>query len=684
MADKMTLEVEIKILEDPVKEAAENLKSKFKSLVSELNDITSGIKQGFFKASKNIVDIAGQMSPEVQEKIENIRSTWDGITGKMVEKFEGPINKILDIATNVINEICGTLSSSDVDGILERYADAIAGVIDVAGKVIDEILPYVVDGLQWIIDNSDVVIAALSGIGSGFVAFEIATTIFEVINKFKEFREAVVATEGVMEAFNIICEANPYAIIIGAIVGIVTALVVLWNTSEGFREVVTGIFKTIGEVMSSVWNELVTFFTETIPSAFQSLCDFFVGIPQWFSDLWGLILEAFSAGGQLIVEFLGNIPGWFSDLWSLILEVFSTGWQLIVDFFTEQIPVWLESIYEWFNKLPEYIGYALGYALGKVIEFGAECINWIDNDLPGIISGIIDWFGRLPGEIWNFLCDIVSKICSWGENVLYSAVNAVSTMFSNVIDWFGRLPGNIWIFLCDIVSKIGTWGQNILSSAVSAVSTMFNNVINWFSRLPGNIASCLGNVISSVVSWGSNLINSGVNAALGLVNSIVSTVSSLPGKMVSIGSNIVSGIWEGIKNATSWIKEKICEFCSGIVSGIKDALGIHSPSRIMRDLVGINIVKGIGVGFEIEMPNLNKITEGKIGDMTKRIKAAVQLESSKVCSTVVGGQMNGMLSSSITNNDNGIVQNITINQPVKSPSETARAIRRAGRDLAFG
>ncbi|WP_294351352.1 hypothetical protein [uncultured Clostridium sp.] len=475
MADRMTLEVEVKILEDPVKMAAENLKSKFKSLVSELNDITSGIKYGFLSVSDRIVEIAGDMGGEYSNKISNISSTWESVSEGILEKFKEPMGKVSDIVFNVVSEIADYLNSADVQGIIDEIVVKTNEVIDVAGKVIDEILPIILDGLGWIVENSEVIIAGIAGIGAAFLTFEVVSLIVSVIETLQVFQEAIVATGSIMEAFNIICEANPYAIIAAAIVGVVTALVVLWNTSEGFREVVTGIFESIGEVMSSVWNALVTFFTETIPSAFQSLCDFFAGIPEWFSNLWGLISE-----------------------------VFSTGWKAVVDFFTEQIPAWLESIWNWFNKLPEYIGYALGYALGKVIEFGANCINWIVNDLPGIISGIIDWFRRLPGNIWNFLCDIVS------------------------------------------------------------------------------------------------------------------------------------------------------------------------------------IVKGIGVGFEIEMPNLNKITEGKIGDMTKRIKAAVQLETSKVCSNVVGGQMNGMFNSSITNNDNGIVQNITINQPVKSPSETARAIRRAGRDLAFG
>ncbi len=52
--------------------------------------------------------------------------------------------------------------------------------------------------------------------------------------------------------------------------------------------------------------------------------------------------------------------------------------------------------------------------------------------------------------------------------------------------------------------------------------------------------------------------------------------------MINIGKNIVLGIWHGIVNAKDWLKSKITGFCDGVVSGFKDALGIHSPSRIMR------------------------------------------------------------------------------------------------------
>ena len=60
----------------------------------------------------------------------------------------------------------------------------------------------------------------------------------------------------------------------------------------------------------------------------------------------------------------------------------------------------------------------------------------------------------------------------------------------------------------------------------------------------------------------------------------------------------MQGIWNGIVNAKNWILNKVKEFAKNILNGIKNALGIHSPSTVFRDVIGKNMALGIGVGFE--------------------------------------------------------------------------------------
>jgi phage-related protein len=86
--------------------------------------------------------------------------------------------------------------------------------------------------------------------------------------------------------------------------------------------------------------------------------------------------------------------------------------------------------------------------------------------------------------------------------------------------------------------------------------------------------------------------------------------------MLEIGGNIVKGIWDGITGFAGWLWDKISGFCSGIVDGIKGFFGISSPSKLMKNLIGKNMALGIGIGFEDEMPKVNKQIRNSIDDLT--------------------------------------------------------------------
>lgn len=51
---------------------------------------------------------------------------------------------------------------------------------------------------------------------------------------------------------------------------------------------------------------------------------------------------------------------------------------------------------------------------------------------------------------------------------------------------------------------------------------------------------------------------------------------------------------------TSWVKQK----AQSLLSAAKSALGIHSPSTLFRDQVGLNIGLGIGEGVEDSTPSV--------------------------------------------------------------------------------
>jgi hypothetical protein len=76
--------------------------------------------------------------------------------------------------------------------------------------------------------------------------------------------------------------------------------------------------------------------------------------------------------------------------------------------------------------------------------------------------------------------------------------------------------------------------------------------------------------------------------------------------MLEAGKNVVMGLWNGITSMGSWLADKISGFAGGIIDDFKDAFGIASPSKVMRDLIGKNIAQGVGVGFIDEIPKVGK------------------------------------------------------------------------------
>ena len=106
-------------------------------------------------------------------------------------------------------------------------------------------------------------------------------------------------------------------------------------------------------------------------------------------------------------------------------------------------------------------------------------------------------------------------------------------------------------------------------------------------------------MVLAIVSGLANNLPQIVRSVLDMMATIVKTfVSSLP-DIVNVGKQIVKGLWEGIKAMGGWIKEKVGSFFSGIVSGVKSKLGIHSPSRVFAG-IGENMALGLGEGWESE------------------------------------------------------------------------------------
>jgi len=75
---------------------------------------------------------------------------------------------------------------------------------------------------------------------------------------------------------------------------------------------------------------------------------------------------------------------------------------------------------------------------------------------------------------------------------------------------------------------------------------------------------------------------------------------------VSAGGELIKGLWQGIRDMGTWLKDKIAGFFDGVVDNIKDFFGIHSPSTLFHDEIGEMLAEGVGLGFTDRMKSVTK------------------------------------------------------------------------------
>jgi phage-related protein len=292
------------------------------------------------------------------------------------------------------------------------------------------------------------------------------------------------------------------------------------------------------------------------------------------------------------------------------------------------------------TKISEVIGNTVGSLvnmlmknLPSLIQVGLDIVTSIGGAIVDNLPVIIDAAVRIVMTLLQALIDALPQITQGALQLVMAlvqgiidnlpalveaAVQMIATLAYGIGEALPELiPAVVEAILLIAEVLLGNMDK-ILDAAFQIIQGLAQGLLNALPKLiealPGIIASIIDfvtNNMPKIIELGFTLI---VQLAAGLVKAIPELVKSLPqiiaaiieglGKavvlVVEIGKNIVKGIWEGIKSLGSWIKDKVSGFFSGIVDGVKNFLGIRSPSTVFEGIGG-NMALGIGEGFDKAM-----------------------------------------------------------------------------------
>lgn len=400
-------------------------------------------------------------------------------------------------------------------------------------------------------------------------------------------------------------------------------------------EGVDGLIQAGGQILSN----LLLGISQKIPTAITTA----VGVITTFIDnITANIPQFLSAGGQIISSILSGMMQLLSSIGTFAITLVTQLYEQI----TAQAPVLLQKGYELLNNLITGFVEAIPEALPKILDFIQGVGNKLAEAAPVMIKKGFDLLGKLVEGIAQAIPILIAKV----PTIISTFANVINDNFPTIL---AKGVGLLWELIKGIISAIPDlianipkiisaivdtlmafqWlslGRNIIKllkdgimSMVGAVKSagikIFDTIRNTMINLPSTLSNLGKSAIHNLSATIRGLASSAKTAALKVASAIESAILKLPGKMLSIGKDIVTGLWNGISGMVGWITDKVMGFADSVLGGIKKALGIHSPSRVMRDQVGKMMALGMGIGFEKNIPETDM--EKQLGKTVNKLKA---------------------------------------------------------------
>lgn len=215
-------------------------------------------------------------------------------------------------------------------------------------------------------------------------------------------------------------------------------------------------------------------------------------------------------------------------------------------------------------------------------------------------------------DVINGTCKIISDLIHGNfEKAFEDAKQMVADLFENWHTWFEKIKeifGNLANNLIDSISEFVPKAINKLS-----------DILTWIKELPSKFFYYAGLAVGTLIK---KITETDWKAeGKKVLDGIVSGIKNIGSLLSDFGSKLWKKTWESIKNI-KWsdlgknildgiiggmfnVGEKLKNWGTSFVKGIKDALGIHSPSRLVIDAkVGDHTTDGIIIGMKNEIPKL--------------------------------------------------------------------------------
>lgn len=411
---------------------------------------------------------------------------------------------------------------------------------------------------------------------------------------------------------------------------------------EKIQATISNIGKAIGDAAPGIAT-----FTDGLLTLAEKVSAKFPGLSKWFNDIGtsfqGWVDKITTAGPD------GKTPldRGLTSLKDTVKEIMNLGGDLLgkgFDFLSD--PKFGDKMKEFVSNIKDLVNNVLP-GLANFFEdlstFTSDIkgdVSWMKDNVPGLKDLLSSDRTRPKNkdnsdkDTGNFFEPFTSPEAPWRQ-VADTAGFVVTQIEGKFVLMFARVKAAGIEAIAGIGASVGpslsAAFANIQSIAAAAwnglvavAANVVAQVVAQFAQVPQRlagawagipaaaagiwnqvvaaVASALAQVVATVVSVGSQI----VAEVQSWVGKITGALAGLPGALAGIGAQMIAGFLGGFRSAAAAAVGEVAAWAGKIAAAAKNALGIHSPSTVFKD-IGVNTMEGLALGLDAGLqPVLDK------------------------------------------------------------------------------
>lgn len=248
---------------------------------------------------------------------------------------------------------------------------------------------------------------------------------------------------------------------------------------------------------------------------------------------------------------------------------------------------------------------------GATTDLAASINSLIDD----VLASFVDFMPQAAEMATELILLIVETIIEQLPEIVEAGIKIITTLIGSLADTIPSLIPTIVDAVILIAETLIDNIDEIIDAGIKLIKGLGDGLIKAIPRLLDKVPEIIEQLFNALMDNLPRLLTAGVNLVVELANGLIKAIPQLLAKLPTIisqivkglltegvpaliqaGADLLSGLFEGMLNP-SVIWENVKKVGGGIIDGIKNFFGIHSPSTVMRDEVGQFMGEGAAIGF---------------------------------------------------------------------------------------